>query len=72
MQPQWATLPSVLVQEDEVKVKAEVPVGGEVPVGCEDIVVMSVVVKVHADLLQHSKYIATAALANTCHKPLLR
>ena len=60
------TIPSVLVEEMPVQVKDEVQAEGE----C--IVVMSLVVRVHADLLQHRKSVAVVALANALEHSLSR
>jgi len=54
------TIQSVLVEE------------GEVPAASECIVVMSLVVRVHADLLQHRKNVAVVALANALEQSLSR
>jgi len=64
MGSQPPTVPSVLVDEMRVHVKTEVQAEGEVTAAVEDIVVMSLVVRVHADLLHHNKSVAAVALAN--------
>jgi len=60
------TIQSVLVDDMPVQVNDEVQAQGE----C--IVVMSLVVRVHADLLQHRKSVARVALANALEPSLLR
>ena len=57
---------SVLVDDMPVQVNDEVQAEGE----C--IVVMSLVVRVHGDLLQHRKSVARVALANALQSSLLR